>query len=190
MPRDGVLPRRPQSAAWLRWDPPRGTGEGGGGRGSAPRRRGCGRSSSPGAARGAPAVGQALGPVPEGPSGRCERPWRQRPGPPSPRGAFVQAMAKAVCVNGRKRPAAAGESAEGRQAARKRRKTAGGGPGPAPEVSSRARPGAVREAPRARGGAAFPSYSPFFRFMASHGGCWKLGRNVFYWQPSWRVGSR
>ncbi|KAM6121873.1 RNA exonuclease 5 isoform 2-T2 [Phoenicopterus ruber ruber] len=45
-------------------------------------------------------------------------------------------MAKAVCVNGYKRPAGGGEDAAGRQAARKRRKADGGGKGPE-EKSSR-----------------------------------------------------
>ncbi|KAM9261603.1 RNA exonuclease 5 isoform 2-T3 [Cariama cristata] len=39
-------------------------------------------------------------------------------------------MAKAVCVNGYKRPAGAGEDEGGRQAARKRRRADGGGQGP------------------------------------------------------------
>lgn len=62
-------------------------------------------------------------------------------------------MAKAVCVNGHKRPAGAGEEAGGRQAARKRRKADGGR---GPEVSSEAGPGArgrgvVRERPQGWG---------------------------------------
>lgn len=73
-------------------------------------------------------------------------------------------MAKAVCVNGHKRPAGAGEEAGGRQAARKRRKADGGR---GPEVSSEAGPGArgrggVRERPQAWGRAVGLAYSHLF----------------------------
>lgn len=73
-------------------------------------------------------------------------------------------MAKAVCVNGHKRPAGAGEEAGGRQAARKRRKADGGR---GPEVSSEAGPGGrgrgvVRERPQGCGRAVGLAYSHLF----------------------------